>query len=406
MPGMPAAEKILLPKYDPMDPVLLENPYPTYAKLREVGPLCRGGPGQWVVTRYADVVMLLRDSRLGHQFPDTYSQFSFGDSPAKSFFKRIILNHDAPAHTRLRQLMSPAFSPSLVHSLNAHIGHLVDNILNPILDRGHFDAVLDLAFPLPVMVVCELIGIPVTERDEVRPRATDLCKAFGAQVPEQDLATANRAILWLRDYIDGLLKERRGQTRNDLLSHMLAATDGVERLTREEIVDNVLFLFFAGFETTKNLIATGCAALLQFPDQLARLRADRSLVTTAVEEFLRFDAPIQNVGRVVREPMLIGSRLIKKDRILVLLLGSANHDERQFDEPERLDVGRKPNAHVGFGGGPHHCLGATLARLEANVVFGQLLQRFALFEPAGEPRRQAIAGFRSYASIPIRVRKA
>ncbi len=395
---------VLLPKYDPLDPAVMENPYPTYARLRAAGPVCRGGPGQWVVTHYADVVRLLRDPRLGNQFPEAYRQFSFGDRAMETFFERILLNRDPPDHTRLRELMSVAFNPNQVRRLTDHIGMLVDQLLAAASERGEFDAVCDLAFPLPVMVVCELIGIPTVDHDAVRPRATDLCKAFGTQIPEHDRVDATGAITWLRSYVGGLLEERRKNPGEDLLSSMLLASIRERRFGYEEIIDNVLFLFFAGFETTKDLIATGCAALLKFPRELERLWADRSLVPSAVEEFLRYDAAVQSVGRLALEPIEIGGRTIKKDRVLILLLGSANHDPDQFYRPEELDVGRKPNANVSFGGGVHHCLGATLARIEAGVTFSRLPMHFSHFAPAGETMRRLSAGFRCYASVPIAVR--
>ena len=403
---MAEIETILLPKFSALDPAVMADPYPIYAKLRQAGPLCRGGAGQWVVTRHAAVSALLHDPRLAHEFPESFRLFSMGEGEAASFFHRIILNRDPPEHTRLRQVMNTAFSPSLVRKLDHHIGSLVDELLEPILDRGSFDAVQEIAFPLPVMVVCDLIGIPAGDRNQVRPYATDLSKAFGTQIPEKDRAAVNGAIVWLREYIGALLEERRKSPRDDLLSCMLNATESGERLSYEEIVDNAVFLFFAGFETTMNLIGTGCAALLQYPDQLLRLRQDRSLIPTAVEEFLRYDAPIQSAGRLLLAPIEIGGRWIRKDRVLILLLGSANHDERQFDEPERLDVGRKPNPHVSFGGGLHYCLGAALARLEVSVLLARLLEKFSVFEPSGEAIRRASSGFRSYASVPVRARPA
>lgn len=405
MPLMPETT-FLLPKYDALDPAVIADPYPTYARLRQVGPLCRGGAGQWVATRHAEVSALLHDPRLAHEFPESFRRFSMGEGEAESFFRRIILNRDPPEHVRLRKLMGAAFNPSLMRKLGDHIGELVDELLAPALDRGYFDAVQEVAFPLPVMVVCELIGIPAGDRDQVRPYASDLCKAFGTQIPEQDRIAVNRAISWLREYVGALLQERRKSSRDDLLSCMLNATENGERLSYEEIVDNAVFLFFAGFETTMNMIGTGCAALLEYPDQLSRLRQDRSLVPTAVEEFLRYDAPIQSAGRLVLSPIEIGGRLVRKDRVLVLLLGSANHDERQFDQPERLDIGRKPNPHVSFGGGIHYCLGATLARTEISVVLARILDKFSIFEPAGNAIRRTSSGFRSYASVPVRTRPA
>jgi len=396
-----AGRAALPPRFDPSDPAIRADPYPVYAALRSAAPVCRGGPAQLVVTRYHDVAALLRDPRLGNEFPEEYHVFSAGDGEASEFLRRIVLHRDPPAHTRLRRLMGQAFSPSLVRAMRARIAELVAEILAPALDRGQFDAVADLAFPLPVHVVCELTGIPSADRDEVRPRAFDLGLAFSMNVPPADRARANAAVTWLRRYIAELLKERQRVPGDDLLSQMVVAQEHGERLTHDEIVDNVVFLFFAGFETTMNMLATGCAALMDHPGELARLRADPSLAQTASDEFLRFDAPIQSRIRLVLAPVEVGGRTIRPGRVLFLLLGSANRDERQFADPDRLDIGRRPNRHLSFGGGIHHCLGAALARIEGEVVLEHFVRRFARLEPAGPPVRQVDSAFRGYASVPI-----
>jgi cytochrome P450 len=214
-------------------------------------------------------------------------------------------------------------------------------------------------------------------------------------------------VAWLRAYIAGLLAERRAALGDDLLSQMITAEVAEEpgaRLSGEEIVDNVIFLFFAGFETTTNLIATSVAALLRHPAELARLRQDPGLLPTAVDEFLRYDAPIQATARLVKEPVQVGGRTVRPGRVLVLLLGSANHDERRFPDPERLDVGRTPNAHLSFGGGAHHCLGAGLARIEGQAALGWLLRNAPVLEAAGDVVRRPSVTFRSYRSVPVSLR--
>jgi cytochrome P450 len=395
----------LPPRFDSRDPRVLDDPYAVYRELRAAGPLARGGPAQWVVTRYADMAPLLRDRRLGTEYPEEYHRLSVGDGPAVDFFTRIVLDRDPPAHTRLRRLMHTAFSPALVHRLTEYIGGLVDELLAPARDTGEFDAVCDLAFPLPVMVVCELIGIPSADRAAVWPRATDLAKGFALVVHEHERAAVHEAVTWLREYVGALVDERHRAPADDLLSHLLAAeAGGDDRLTREEVVDNAVFLFFAGFETTMNLIATGCHELTEHPRELARLRDDFSLVPSAVEELLRFDAPIQATARLVLDPVEVAGRTIRPGRILVMLLGSGNRDERQFPDPDRLDVGRMPNAHVSFGGGAHFCLGASLARTEAQVAFRRLLETFTAVEAAGEPTRRPSTTFRSYESVPLAVK--
>jgi cytochrome P450 len=394
------------PRFNALDPAVLDDPYPTYATLRAAGPLCRFGPGSWGVTRHADVVALQRDPRLGSEFPPAYHRMSSGDGPASAFFSRIMLYRDPPEHRRLRQLMGKAFSPAVVRGLRADIEELTDGLLAPALDAGRMDVVTDLAYPLPVLVVSRLMGIPAEARDDVRRHAINLGRAFSAVVPEAARAAADEAVEWLRGYLGELLDERRAHPSDDLLSHLLAAEDAGETLTHDEIVDNTVFAFFAGFETTVHLITTGIAALLRHPDQLARLRAEPELAPTAVEEFLRYDAPIQGTARMVREPVELEGRTVRAGRVMVLLLGSANHDERMFADPERLDISRTPNPHVTFGGGAHLCLGAFLARTEGAVVFERVARRLAVLEPAGEPVRQVDTPFRAYATIPVTVKAA
>ncbi|HKT04792.1 MAG TPA: cytochrome P450 [Rugosimonospora sp.] len=395
----------LPPRFDPLDAATVEDPYPVYARLREAAPLCRFGPAGWGVTRYADVVALQRDPRLGSEFPDEYHRLSVGPGAAAGFFARIMLYRDPPVHLRLRRLMGKAFTPALVRRLRGRIEDLVDQILDPALERGGMDVVSELAYPLPVMVVCAMMGIPPEARADVRHHATALGRAFTAIVPDSARSAADEAVGWLRGYLGRLLDERRRVPTDDLLSELLRAEEGGEQLTHDEIVDNAVFAFFAGFETTVHLITTGCAALLRFPDQLARLRADTALVPTAVEEFLRYDAPIQGTARMVRQPLEIGGRTIRPGRVVVLMLGSANRDGNQFPDPDRLDIGRTPNPHVTFGGGAHLCLGAFLARIEGAVVF-EKLRELAVFEAAGVPVRQTDTPFRGYDSVPVHLRRA
>jgi cytochrome P450 len=210
-------------------------------------------------------------------------------------------------------------------------------------------------------------------------------------------------VIWLQEYIGALLHERRGCPGEDLLSRMLTARHGADALTIDEIVDNAVFLFFAGFETTTNLISTGCEALLEHGEQLRLLRTSPELVPGAIEEFLRYDAPVQVKGRVVRAELEVGGRSIRAGRVLMLLLGSANRDPDEFVDPDRLDVTRRPNRHLAFGGGIHRCLGAALARAEGAVLFDRLVRRTRRFEPAGPAVRRLSASFRAHESVPIAV---
>ncbi len=349
---------------------------------------------------------LLRDPRLGVEFPERFHRVMKGDGPTHGFFQRIVLSRDPPRHTVHRQLMARAFTPRLVRRMEGRIAAIADALLEPALDGGHLEVVAGLAFPLPVRVACELIGIPAADWDLISPWVRDLSTAFDGFVPRPERAAVDAALVRLRAYVSGLFAERRRAPAPDLVTELGRALGAGGEVSHQEVVDNVIFLLFAGHETTVQLIATGSAALLRQPQDQARLRADLSLLPAAVEEFLRYDSPVHSVQRLVREPVDLDGCTVRAGRVVHLLLASANHDERQFSDPERLDVRRAPNPHLAFGAGPHYCLGAALARLEATVAFERVLRRCAAFEPAGEPVQANRPTFRSFASIPAAVRPA
>lgn len=391
-------------KFDSRHPRVLDNPYAVYAELRAAGRLARGSAGQWVASHHADVSWLLKDRRLGHQYPAEYHEFSNGTGPANDFLQRILLDQDPPTHTFWRRIMQQSFSPSLMRRLYDYVAGQVEELTTAALARGHMDVVSDLAFPLPVTVICELIGIPDVDRQAVRPYAVELAKAFSLYIPPEERQGAHAAVTWLRDYITSLIEERAGRPADDLISNLLAAEREAPELARDTLIDNIVFLFFAGFETTTNLISTIWLALLTYPDQLRLLRARPELAESTVDEMLRYDAPIQATARYVKEPVEIDGRTVRPGRILVLLLGAANHDPARFDQPERLDITRDPNPHVSFGGGPHHCLGAALARVEGRAVVDWLARATEAPQLAGPIVRRPSVSFRAHQSIPVTLR--
>jgi cytochrome P450 len=382
-------------EYDPMAMSAVDDPYPIYAELRAGGPLAKGTvPGSWAVTTHAEVSALLRDQRLGHRFPRDYIEFITGPGAGADLQQDFLLNHDPPEHTRLRGLMSQAFKGLVVRKLSDHITELVDELLDRAFERGTFDVIDDIAFQLPVQVICELLNIDSNDRDRVRVHA--------AGIVSPDQRTQAESADWFREYMASVLRERDADPEGDLLQRMMAAEEGEDAFTHHEVVANAVLLFFAGFETTTNLIGNGCAALLANSDQKQRLWDDPSLAQLAVEEFLRFDPPVPFVNRLTLEDVEIAGRVIKPMRWVVLLLASANRDEAVFENPNTLDITRRPNTHVGFGGGIHHCIGAMLARLEGEVVFRRLAERAPTFEAAGVPERR-ISAVRSLAKLPISV---
>jgi len=260
----------------------------------------------------------------------------------------------------------------------------------------------DLAFPVPLAAACELIGVPEADRTMVGGWGTELIKAFAVALPEPDRPLVDTAITELRGYFRASLREPvRGKLAR--VAGAVGAGAGSGPLRRDELVDNIIFLLVSGFTTTVHMIATVCALLLEHPGTVAEIRRDRSLLPGAVEELLRYDAPLQHISRLAAETVDVEGQKIRPGRVVHLLLGSANHDDRQFAEPGRLDIRRAPNPHVSFGTGLHACLGAGLGRLEVAVLLGQLLDRCRLLEPGGTAVRRPTQVFRTYSRIPVQV---
>ncbi|WP_199434065.1 cytochrome P450 [Qaidamihabitans albus] len=408
LPGVEMVTSGLPPKFDALDPELLIDPYPLYRRLRDESPLCRGGPATWAVTRYADVAALLRDPRVGHAFPEELGRPDrlLGTRPNFEL-PTVVSAIEPPAHTRIRAALSQALTPPVVRGMTALIERTVDELLDTALQRGEFDAVTELAFPLQVAMTCTLVGVPEEDRAEVTRHGVALGRSlilFPFVSPE--LGDGVPEARWLRDYVAGLVAQRRRRPEDDLVSTLVTTAGRTGELSTDEIVDNVVFLFFAGFETSIHLLASGLSALLSFPDQLARLRADPSLMTTAVEELARYDAPIQWIVRVTSEPVEAAGRTVRAGRMLLLLLASANRDDRQFADPDRVDIGRRPNGQLSFGSGIHRCMGLHLGRAQAAASLRGLLRRCAELEAAGPPVVRPHPNLRGYAAVPVAVRAA
>jgi cytochrome P450 len=400
-----AASVLLPPKYDPLDLAAVEDPYPIYRQFREAGPLCRGGPAQWVVMRYADVTALTNDPRLGAEFDEEYHRIALGDGPLSDFFGHVMLNRDPPVHTALRRLFMSEFTTRAVRERQRRVDSMVDELLAPAVDEGRFDAVTDLADKLPIRVLADFVGMDRANLDEVRPRARVLSQAFATYLPEDERAETTAALEWMQDKVTALFEEKQRAPGDDVVSRLCHVDELMA--SRQALIDNVVFLLFAGFSTTTDLLGNGFAALAARPDQVAILRADPDLAPRAVEELLRFDAPVQVKSRLVHQPVEIGGRRIRPGRVLILHLGSANHDEERFARPSELDLTRHPNPHVSFGGGGIHvCLGAALARAETASVLRFAAKHFARIEPDGPTIRRNSPSFRTYSSVPIRVSPA
>ena len=361
-------------EFNPFLPEFIENPFPIYHRLRSEDPVHESPMGFWVLTRYDDVAGMLRDARFGRKGFDTLLQARFGEAG----FDLSMLFRDPPDHTRLRALVSKAFTPRVVEEMRGRIQEIVDALLDHAQDVGRMDVIADLAYPLPVIVICEMLGVPAENRDLFRRWSVDIARSLDAiALPTEpeviERGTAARHAL--ADYFRGLIAERRRRPKADLLSDLIAAEEQGDKLTEGELMATVLLLFVAGHETTVNLIGNGTLALLRHPVELRALRADPGLIGSAVEELLRYDGPVQRTGRMPNTDVALGGRTIPKGALVLGLIGAANRDPAHFPDPDRLDITRGDNRHLAFGWGIHFCLGAPLARLEAQIAILALVRR-------------------------------
>jgi cytochrome P450 len=365
------------------------DPYPRYARLRAEAPVHQSMFGFWALTRYDDCQQVLRHPGVGKDLSGAASSIGLTEEQAaeQARFRNDrsnMLIADPPDHTRLRGLATRAFTPRTVESLRPRIVSLVDELLDAI-GEGEVDVMDALAFPLPVTVIGEMLGVPREDRAGLRPLVRALTAVLELVVSPDALAEAIKADAALDDYFSHLVAERRAHPREDLLSQLIQAEDEGDQLTEEELISTTVLLFAAGFETTTHLIGNGLLALLRHPDQLDRLRADHGLLRPAVEELLRYDSPVQLAARTAYEDLSIGGQRIEAGSIVLALLGAGNRDPAKFSDPERLDLGRAEATPISFGGGIHFCLGAALARLEGQIVFDRLLARFPTMELVGGP---------------------
>ena len=388
------------------------DPYTRYAVIREQAPAFRSAMGMVVVGRYDECQWVLRDPRFGksdevvprwdvHGLTEDEWLARFPDFDRDS--RRSMLGLNPPDHTRLRSLVSKAFTPRTVERLRPRIVTLTDEILDRV--DGEVDVITELALPLPMTVIGEMLGVPKSERIELQPlvRAVVVTLEFNATL--EQLEAAQAAAKEINARFEDLIAHRREHPTDDLLSGLVHVEEEGDQLSHDELLSTVMLLFAAGFETTTNLIGNGLLALLDHPDELRRLRGDRSLLRTAVEELLRWDSPVQLDGRAAFEDLDVRGVEVHAGEQVVTMLGSANRDPRMFDEPDRFDVGRDGAAPMSFGSGIHYCLGAALARAEGQVVFDRLLDRFEQLEPAwGDVRpsyRDSIV-LHGLESLPVR----
>ncbi|POX53872.1 cytochrome P450 [Streptomyces sp. Ru72] len=382
--------------FDPWDPAFVADPYPAYAELRARGRVHWFEPtGQWLVPHHADVSALLRDRRLGRTYQHRFTHEEFGRTapppehePFHTLNDHGMLDLEPPDHTRIRRLVSKAFTPRTVEQLKPYVRDLAGELVARLVEAGGGDLLTDVAEPLPVAVIAEMLGIPEADRGQLRPWSADICGMYELGPSEETARRAVRASVEFSEYLRELIAERRKEPGEDLISGLIAAYDEGDRLTEQEMISTCVLLLNAGHEATVNATVNGWWALFRHPDQLAALRADHTLVPSAVEELMRYDTPLQLFERWVLDEIEIDGTVIPRGAEIAMLFGSANHDPAVFTDPERLDLTRRDNPHISFSAGIHYCIGAPLARIELAASMTALLERAPTLRPAAEPKRK------------------
>jgi cytochrome P450 len=376
--------------FDIFEPAFAQNPYPSYAWLREHDPIHWGisadigESGMWHVSRHADILRVLRDPRFLHR-----GRPEVGDlSPQGALFLELagqsLLFVNPPAHTRLRGLVSRAFTPRAVEDLRPQIVTTADTLLDRAADADAFDVIADYALPLTVTIISSMLGIPEEARTDVSRWAGALVRAVDCKQSTEAVVSAGETALEIYQFFLSVIERLRAAPDATILSGLIQAHDADDRLSEAEIIVTATTLLMAGHETTVNLIGSGTLALLRHPDQLALLRAQPGVIPSAVEECLRYDAPSQMTSRVASEDIPLGGVTIRQGQVVNLLTGSGNRDPEAFTAPDQLDITRQENRHLSFGMGIHYCLGAPLARLEGQIALPTLLRRFPRLALADE----------------------
>ncbi len=396
---------------DIFDPALRADPYPAYARLRREAPVCETPWGGWLISRYAACVALLRDPRASSDpahssaYQAALERGLVGPDEALGRTPPFLIT-DPPDHTRLRGLISKAFTPRVIEGMRPRVQEIVDELLEGAPDRGETELIEEIAYPLPVRVVCELLGVPLEDHNTFKEWSRLLSRAMDPQplLPPEVIEGRRRAGNAFTQYFRDLIAKRRRTPRADLISSLIEAEEAADKLTEDELLSNCILLLAAGHETTVSLIGNGVLALLRHPASLRRVRDDPSLARSAVEEFLRYDAPVHFAFRSAKEQMDLDGKAMAKGSQLLLLLASANRDADQFPDADTLDIARTNNHHLAFGSGAHFCIGAPLARLEGEVFFRALAERFDDVELLTEtPEYKPNIVNRGLASLPVRL---
>jgi len=400
--------------FNPFEPGFFEDPYAQYRLLREHEPVHHSPLGVWVLFRYADVNRWLRDPKLSVEMENAdasqmmraqlFEELAADRPDLAERGSRSMLQLDPPDHTRLRRLVQKAFTPRMIESLRPRVQQLVDEALDRVLAKGEMDVVADLAFPLPFQVITEMLGMPEADRDQLRQWSHTLTKTLDPILTEEDVQAALEAGDRMSEHVTAAIEWKRKHPADDLLSGLIAAEDGGDVLTEQELHDQVNLLFIAGHETTVNLIGNGTLALLRNRSQLELLQSEPELDANAIDELLRYDSPVQFSRRIAVADIDVEGRTIPAGTFVLTCLGSANHDDTHWgDDADKLDLRRDgAGQHVSFGAGAHHCLGSNLARLEARIAIGSLVRRFRALElMVDEPPMNGRIVLRGRDALPV-----
>ena len=389
-----------------LDPEVLADPYPLYRRLRNEDPVHWDlFLHAWVVTRYTEVITVLQHfSATRTPTPEQLTELGLSTlTPIAEVLVRQMLFMDPPAHGRIRGLASTAFTPHRVELMRSHIQDITDDLLRPVLEKGHMDLIKDLAYPLPSIVTAELLGVPTSDWKQLTTWTTTFAEALGNFQHNPDHAPqVMRTLEEMCAYFNDAVRDHRQHSRDDLINALLSAEQDGDSLTQEEVVANSIMLMTGGQETTTNLIGNGIFNLIHHPDQLEQLKADPSLIPTAIEELLRYESPIQYTSRLAPEDTELGGKMIRKRQAVITIFGAANRDPDRFADPDQLDIHRHDNRHLAFAWGPHFCFGAPLARLEGQIALETMLRRMPnLNLESGPVTWRENLGFRGLISLPI-----
>ena len=385
-------------------PGFIDDPYPVYALLREQDPVHQMEGGVFL-SRYDDVIAVYRDA---HASSDKKAEFrpKLGASPLYEHHTTSLVFNDAPLHTRVRRIILGALNQRAIARMEGDVARLVDTLLCGMAAKREVNFIDDFAAQIPIEVIGNLLDIPRAERGPLRGWSVAILTGLEPKLTPEMFANGNRAVSEFIAFLKVLIADRRrrpGDYESDVLTRLMQGEKDGEKLTETELYHQCIFLLNAGHETTTNLLGNGMWLLLQNPGELARLRAEPALVPSAVEEMLRYDGPIQLNNRRLTAPATLSGKTLPAGTLITIGIGAANHDPAQFADPERFDIGRKPNRHVAFGQGDHVCVGMNVARMEGRIALGRLLARFPRIELAGAPERDRRIRFRGFRKLPVRL---